>query len=72
MATTRQEQSTEPSPRNEVTIFEHNSSPILDHDLPIALKKGTRECTKRPLYIHCLTLCLSRDFPLIIKASFQL
>ena len=47
---TRQEQSTEPSPRNEVTILEHNSTPILDHDLPIALRKGTRECTKRPLY----------------------
>ena len=50
MATTRQEQSTEPSPRNEVTILEHNSTPILDHDLPIALRKGTREYTKRPLY----------------------
>ena len=50
METTRQEQSTEPSPGNEVTILEHNSTPILDHDLPIALRKGTRECTKRPLY----------------------
>ena len=36
---TRQEQSTE-----------HNPTPNLDHDLPIALRKGTRECTKRPLY----------------------
>ena len=42
METTRQEKSTKPSPRNEVTI--------LDHDLPIALRKGTCECTKRPLY----------------------
>ena len=50
MATTRQEQSTEPSPGNEVTILEHNSTPILDHDLPIALRKGTSECIKRPLY----------------------
>ena len=50
MATTRQQQSTKPSPGNEVTILEHNSTPILDHDLPIALRKGTRECTKRPLY----------------------
>ena len=46
----RQEQSTEPSPGNEVTILEQNSAPILDHDLPIALRKGTRECTNRPLY----------------------
>ena len=44
------EQSTEPSPGNEVTILEQNSTPILDLDLPIALRKGTRECTKRPLY----------------------
>ena len=50
MATTRQEQSTEPSPGNEVIILEQNSTPILDHDVPIALRKGTRECTKRPLY----------------------
>ena len=50
MATIRQEQSTEPSLGNEVTILEHNSTPILDHDLPIALTKGTRECTKRLLY----------------------
>ena len=50
METTRQEQSIEPSPGNEVTILEHNSTPILDHDLPIALRKGTRECTNRPLY----------------------
>ena len=47
---TRQEQSTKPSPRNEVTILEHNSTPILDHDLPITLRKGTYECTKRPQY----------------------
>ena len=50
MATTRQEQSTEPSPRNEVTILKQNLTPILDHDLLITLRKGTRECTKRPLY----------------------
>ena len=50
MATTRQEQSTKPSPGNEVTILEHNSTAILDHDLLIALRKGTCECTKRPLY----------------------
>ena len=50
METTRQEQSTESSPGNEVTNLEQNSTPILDHDLPIALRKGTRECTKRPLY----------------------
>ena len=50
MVTTRQEQSAERSPRNEVTILEQNSTPILDHDLPIALRKGTSECTKRPLY----------------------
>ena len=50
MATTRQEQSTEPSLGNEVTILEHNSTPILDHDLPIALRNETRGCTKRPLY----------------------
>ena len=50
MATTRQEQSTELSPRNEVTILEQNSTSTLDHDLPIGLRKGTRECTKRPLY----------------------
>ena len=50
MATTGQEQSTELSPRNEVTILEQNSTPVLDHDLPIALRKRTRECTKRPLY----------------------
>ena len=50
MATTRQESSTKPSPVNEVTILEQNSTPILDHDLPIAFRKGTRECTKRPLY----------------------
>ena len=50
MATTRQEQSTERSPGNEVTILKHNSTPILEHDLPIALRKGTRECIKRPLY----------------------
>ena len=47
---TRQEQSTEPSLGNEVTIFEHNPTPNLYHDLLIALRKGTRECTKRPLY----------------------
>ena len=46
----REEQSTEPSPGNEVTILEHNSAPILDHGLPIALRKGTCECTKRPLH----------------------
>ena len=50
MTTMRQEQSIESSPVNEVTILEHNSTPILDHDLPIALRKGTRECTKWPLY----------------------
>ena len=50
MATTRQEQSTKPSSKNEVTILEHNSTPILDHNLPITLRKGTCECTKRPLY----------------------
>ena len=50
MATTRQEQSIEPSLGNEVTILEHNSTPIFDHDLPIALRKGTRECKKRSLY----------------------
>ena len=50
MATTRQEQSTEPSLGNEVPILEQNSTPILDHDLPIALRKGTCECRKRPLY----------------------
>ena len=50
MATTRQEQSTEPSLGNEVTILEHKSTTILDHGLPIALRKETRECTKRPLY----------------------
>ena len=47
---TRQEQSTEPSHVNEVTILEQNPAPNLDHDLPIALRKGTRECTKGPLY----------------------
>ena len=50
MEITRQEQSIELSPGNEVTILEHNSTPILDHDLPIALRKGTHECTERPLY----------------------
>ena len=50
MTTTRQEQSTKPSLENEVTILEHNSTPILDHDLPIALRKETCECTKMPLY----------------------
>ena len=33
MATTRQERSTKPSLGNEVTILEHSSTPILDHDL---------------------------------------
>ena len=60
METTKQEQSTEQSPRNEVIILEQNLTPILDHDLPIALRKGTLECTKRPLYP--LSLCLFRDF----------
>ena len=46
----------------EVTILEHNSTPILDHDLPIALRKGTRECTKRPLYPWS-HFGLFRDFP---------
>ena len=32
MATTRQEQSTELSPGNEVTILDQNSTPILDHE----------------------------------------
>ena len=41
MATTRQEQSTELSLGNEVTILGYNSTPILNHDLPIALRKGT-------------------------------
>ena len=50
MATRRQEQSTELSPGNEVTILEHNPATNLDHDLPIAWRKGTRECTKKPLY----------------------
>ena len=62
IAATRQEQSTEPNSENEVTILEPNSAsspqtepsdpepPSLDHDLPIALRKGTRECTKKPLY----------------------
>ena len=50
MATMRQGQSTEPSLGNEVTILEQNSTPILDHDLPVALRKGTCDCTKRPLY----------------------
>ena len=59
MATTRQEHSFEPSLGNEETILEHNSTPIFDHDLPIALRKGTRECTKRPLY------------PLSLFVSFQ-
>ena len=42
MATTRQDQSTELGLGNEVTILEKNSTPILDHDLHIALRKGTR------------------------------
>ena len=46
----RDKNSTEPSLGNEVTILEQNSTPILDHDEPIALRKGTHECTKRPLY----------------------
>ena len=50
METTRQEQSTEPSPGNEVIILEHNSTTILNHGLPITLRKGTRESTKKPLY----------------------
>ena len=50
METTRQEQSTESSFGNKVIILEKNSTPILDHDLPIALRKGICECTKRPLY----------------------
>ena len=52
---TRQEQSIKPSPGNEVTILE-NPSPNLDHDLPIALRKGTQACTKRSLYplSHCV------------------
>ena len=33
MATTRQKRSTKPSLGNEVTILEHSSTPILDHDL---------------------------------------
>ena len=64
MTTTRQEQSTEPSLGNEVTILEHNSTPILDHDLPIALRNGTRGCTKRPLYPF--SLCV---FPEIFLES---
>ena len=47
---TRQEQSTEPSLGNGVTILKQNPTPNLDHDIPITLRKGTRECTKRPLY----------------------
>ena len=50
ITTMRQEQSTESSLGNKVTILEQNSTPILDHDLSIALRKGTRKCTKRPLY----------------------
>ena len=61
MAIMRHEQSTKPSPRNEVTILEHNSTPILDHDLPIALRTGVN--AQKGHYIHCLTSCLSRDFP---------
>ena len=47
------------SPGNEVTTpisflqdeLEHNSFEPKEHDpQPIALRKGTRECTKRPLY----------------------
>ena len=57
MATTRQEQSIEPSPGNEVTILEYNSTPILNHDLLIALEKGTRECTKRAT-ISIVSLCV--------------
>ena len=39
METTRQEHSTEPIPGNEVTILKQNLTPILDHDLPIDLRK---------------------------------
>ena len=42
---------------NEVTpvsdpIFENSLAPLdsHEHDLPIAIRKGTRECTKHPLY----------------------
>ena len=41
MATRRQEQSTEPSLGNEVTILGKNLAPNLDHDLPMGLRKGT-------------------------------
>ena len=46
----RDKNSTKPSPGNEVTILEHNSTPIFDQDQPIALRKGIHECTKRTLY----------------------
>ena len=41
MATRSQEWSIEPSPRNELTILEHNPAPNLDHDQPITLRKRT-------------------------------
>ena len=55
-----QAQVSNPISKNEVIVSETN--PILlveyqlpepqttDQDLPIAVRKGTRECTKRPLY----------------------
>ena len=39
MATTRLEHSIELSPGNEVTILEHNSTSILDHDLTYSFEK---------------------------------
>ena len=57
MATRRQEQSIEPSPRNEVIIPGQNPAPNLDHDLPITLRKEL-ENAKKSRYIHCLTLCI--------------
>jgi len=55
--TLRQEQFTELTPGNEVTICEPNlnTSPVdspsnSDLDLPIAVRKQNRECSKRPLY----------------------
>ena len=55
-----QAQVSNPISENEVTVSKPNFMPLVEHqlpetqtidqDLPIAVRKGTRECTKRPLY----------------------
>ena len=53
-----QVQESEPTSRNEVTVFHPplqiesklQFEKLIDQNLPIAIRKGTRECTKRSFY----------------------